>query len=45
MEYTRKGMPKRTQLTKLGFADIAGKVRAVMVQDNLPEEIKYNLCM
>ena len=44
MEYTSKGMPQRNQLTKLGFADIAGKGRAMMVQTNLLEDIKYKLC-
>ena len=43
-EYTGKGMPKRNQLVKLGFADVKGKARAVMVQANLPEEIKYKPC-
>ena len=44
VKYTRKGMPQRNQLAKLGFADIDGKARAMMVQANLPEEIKYKLC-
>ena len=44
MEYTGKGMSHRNQLAKLGFADIAGKARAMMVQANLHKEIKYKLC-
>ena len=44
MEYTGKGLPQRNQLAKLGFADVAGKARAMMVQANLPKEIKYMLC-
>ena len=44
MEYTGKSMPQRNQLAKLGFAGIAGKARAMMVQANLPEQIKYKLC-
>ena len=43
VEYTGKGMPQRNQLAKLGFADIAGKTRAMMIQAYLPEEIKYKL--
>ena len=43
-EYTGKGMPQRNQLAKQGFADIAGKARAMMVQANLPEKNKYKLC-
>ena len=43
-EYTGKSMPQRNQLAELGFADIVGKVRAMMVQANLTEEIKYKLC-
>ena len=43
-EYMGKGMPQRNWFTELGFADIAGKARALMVQANLPEEIKYKLC-
>ena len=43
-EYTGKGMPQRNQLAELGFADVAGKARAIMVQANLPEEIQYKLC-
>ena len=45
MEYTGKGMPQRNQLAKLGFADIAGEARGMMFQADLPEEIKYKLCM
>ena len=30
-EYTGKGAPQRNQLPKLGFADVAGKARAMMV--------------
>ena len=37
-------MPQRNQLSELRFADISGKARAVMVQANLPEEIKFKLC-
>ena len=44
MEYTGEGMPQRNQIAKLGFADITGKARAMMVQANLLEEIKYKLC-
>ena len=44
MEYTGKGMPQRNELAELGFADVAEKARAMMVQANLPEEIKYKLC-
>ena len=44
MEYTGKGMPQSNQLAKLGFADVKGKARAMMVQANLPEETKYKLC-
>ena len=29
---------------KLGFTDIAGKARPMMVQGNVQEEIKYKLC-
>ena len=39
-----KGMLHKNQLTKLGFVDISGKVRTMMVQANLPKEIKYKLC-
>ena len=39
-----KGMPQRNQLAKLGFTDITGKARAMMVNSNMPEEIKYKLC-
>ena len=35
-EYTGKGMPQWNQLAELGFADIAGKTRAMLVQANLP---------
>ena len=42
--YTSKGMPQRNQLAKLRFADVTGKARAMMVQANLPEEIKHKLC-
>ena len=31
MESTGQGMPQKNQLTKLGFADIAGKARAMMI--------------
>ena len=44
MEYTGKGMPQRNQLAKLGFADVPGKARAMMVQANLSQKIKYKLC-
>ena len=37
-------MPQRNQIAELGFADVGGKARAMMVQANLPEEIKYKLC-
>ena len=43
-EYAGKGMSQRNQLAELGFTDIAGKARAMMVQANLPEEIKCKLC-
>ena len=43
-EYTGKGMPQRNQLANLVFTDIPGKARAMMVQANLQEEIKYKLC-
>ena len=43
MEYIGKGTLQRNQLSELGFANIAGKVRAMMIQANLPEEIKYKL--
>ena len=43
-EYTGKGMPQRNQLAKLGFSDITGNARAMMVQANLLEAIKYKLC-
>ena len=43
-KYTSKGMPQRNQLSKLGFADVTGKERAIMVVANLPKEIKYKLC-
>ena len=43
-KHTGKGTPQRNQLAKLGFADVVGKARAMMVQANLPEEIKYKLC-
>ena len=44
VEYTCKCTPQRNQLTKLGFADVAGKARAMMVQANLQDEVKYKLC-
>ena len=43
-EKTRKGMPQQNQFTKLGFADIVGKTRAMMVHTNLLEEFEYKLC-
>ena len=43
-EYTGKGTPQMNQLPELWFTDIAGKARAIMVQANLLEEIKYKLC-
>ena len=43
-KYTGKGMPQRNQFAKLGFVTIVGKARAMMIQANMPEEIKYNLC-
>ena len=43
MEYNGKGTPKRNQLAKLRLSDIAGKARAIMVQANMPEEIKFKL--
>ena len=43
-ECTGKGKSHRNHLAELGFADIIGKARAMMVQANLPEEIKYKLC-
>ena len=42
-EYNSKGMPQRNQLAKLGVPDVAGKARAMMIQTNLPKEIKYKL--
>ena len=42
-EYTGKSTPQRNQLVELGLEDIAGKARAMMVQANLPEEMKYKL--
>ena len=39
-EYIGKCMPQKNQLAKLGFADVTGKARAMMVQANLPKEIK-----
>ena len=44
MEYTGKGMLQKNQYAKLGFTDVAGKARAMMVQALLPQEIKYKLC-
>ena len=44
MEYTGKGMLQKNQLAKLGFADIAGKARAMMIQANMPKDIKHKLC-
>ena len=44
MEYTGKGMPQRNQLAELGFVDITGKTRAMMIQANMTEEIRYKLC-
>ena len=41
---TGKGTPQRNQLAKLGFAYIASKARAMIVEANLLEEIKYKLC-
>ena len=32
------------QLAELGLADITGKAKAMIVQANFPEEIKYKLC-
>ena len=43
-ECTGKGTPQMNQNANLRFTDIAGKARAMMVQANLPEEIKYKLC-
>ena len=43
-EYTRKCTPQWNQLTELGFADITGMARAMMVQANISEEMKYKLC-
>ena len=40
MENTGKGMPQRSYLTK----DTADKARAMIIQANMPEEIKYKLC-
>ena len=34
MEYTRIGMLEWNQLAELGFADITGNARAIMVQAN-----------
>ena len=44
VEYSGKGKSQRNQPAELGFADVAGKARAIMLQANLPEEIKYKLC-
>ena len=43
-EYTGEGTSWENQLTELGFTDLAGKARAMMVQANLPKEVKYKLC-
>ena len=43
VEYTDKGKPQRNQLAELGFVDVTGIASAMMVQANLPEEIKYKL--
>ena len=37
-------MSQRNKIAELGFTDIAGKARAMMVQANLTEEITYKLC-
>ena len=42
-EYTGKGTHQWNQLAELGSADIADNARAMMVQANLPEEIRYKL--
>ena len=44
MEYTDKVMQQKNQLAALGFTDITGKTRTMLVQANLLEEIKYKLC-
>ena len=44
MEYTRIDTPQRNQLAELGCTDIAGKARAMMVEANLLEKIKYKKC-
>ena len=41
---TGKGNPERNQLAKLGFTDVAGKARHLIVWTNSPEEVKYKLC-
>ena len=37
-------MPQKNQLSKLRFADVTSKARAMMVQAHSLEEIKYKLC-
>ena len=37
-------MPQRSQLDKLDFPDITKKTRAMIVQANMPEKIKYKPC-
>ena len=43
-EYTGKGTPQRNQIVELEFAEIVREERAMMLQPNLPEGIKYKLC-
>ena len=43
-EYTCKCMPQRNQVAELGFADVEGKARDMIVKTCLPEEIWYKLC-
>ena len=44
VEYIGGVKPQKNKLAELGFANIVGKARVIMVQANLPEEIKYKLC-
>ena len=44
VENTRKGMPQQNHLVELGFDDIVRKVRAMLVQANVPEDVKFKLC-
>ena len=44
MKYAGNGTLQKNELAEQGFADVAGKARAMMEQVNLLEEIKYKLC-